>query len=123
MFALLAAIPVTCWLCALLARPGKPLPGREVEELVYARLLGRQQRVVLLALMSTAVVTLFLFATLIGHAGAASLGVTGADPACNYAPDELTTCYRALPSGGWKAEQLQKDGTWRVVALWLPAAN
>src|SRR5262249_38352444 len=39
----------------LLAMPRKPLPGNEIAELVYARLLGRQQRVVLLALTVTIV--------------------------------------------------------------------
>jgi len=38
----LIAIPLTCWLCAFVAIPRKPLPGNEVQELVYARLLGRQ---------------------------------------------------------------------------------
>jgi hypothetical protein len=52
---ILAAISVTCWLCALVASPRKPLPGNEVEELVYARLLGRQHRLALLALVVTIV--------------------------------------------------------------------
>jgi len=37
---LLALIPLTCWLCALLAIPRKPLPGDEVQELVYRRLVA-----------------------------------------------------------------------------------
>lgn len=37
-----AAIPLMCWLCVLVAMPHKPLPNNEVQELVYARLLGRQ---------------------------------------------------------------------------------
>src|SRR5690242_12795065 len=52
----LALIPLTCWLCALVAIPRRPLPGNEVQELVYARLLGRQQRLVLLALVVSLVV-------------------------------------------------------------------
>lgn len=42
------------------------------------------------------------------------------DPQCNVAAGEPATCYRALSTGGWKAEQLQGDGTWRVIAIWLP---
>lgn len=38
----LIALPVTCWVCTLLATPRRPHLGNEVEELVYARLLGRQ---------------------------------------------------------------------------------
>ena len=48
------AIPLTCWLCALLALPRRPRPGNEIAELVYARLLGRQQRLLLLAVVVTA---------------------------------------------------------------------
>jgi hypothetical protein len=60
----LTAIPVTCWLCAWLARPGKPLVGNEVQELVYGRLFGRQQRLVLLALVVTGVMLFSLVITL-----------------------------------------------------------
>jgi len=41
-------------LCALIAAPRRPHPGNEVAELVYIRLLGRQQWLVLLAAMATA---------------------------------------------------------------------
>ena len=58
-----AAIPLTCWLCALIAAPRRPRVGNEVAELVYIRLLGRQQRLVLLAAVATAV----LFITAPGH--------------------------------------------------------
>src|SRR3954469_11220852 len=56
----LAAVSLTCWLCALLAMPRRPLPNNEVQELVYARLLGRQQILMLLALIVTAVALLAL---------------------------------------------------------------
>lgn len=52
---LAVAVVVTCWLCTLLARPRQPLPGHEVQELVYTRLLGRQHRLAMLALLVTAV--------------------------------------------------------------------
>lgn len=45
---------LTCWACTLLASPGKPRFGDEAAELVYRRLLGRQQRLTLLALVATA---------------------------------------------------------------------
>ncbi len=45
----------TCWLCALLAIPRKPLPGNETQELVYRRLIGRHQLLVALAFAVTLV--------------------------------------------------------------------
>jgi hypothetical protein len=50
----LGAISLTCWLCTLLAAPRKPRRGNEIEELVYSRLLGRQQMLRLLAFVVTA---------------------------------------------------------------------
>lgn len=38
------------WAAALIARPRRPLPGNEVQELVYVRLLGRQQILTTIAL-------------------------------------------------------------------------
>jgi hypothetical protein len=59
----LGAVVVTCWLCALLATPRRPLRGNEIEELVYRRLLGRQQTVMLLAVLVTGVALLALAVT------------------------------------------------------------
>lgn len=59
-----AAIPLTCWLCALIAAPRRPRVGNEVAELVYIRLLGRQQWLVLLAAVATAVLFVALVITL-----------------------------------------------------------
>jgi hypothetical protein len=58
------AIPLTCWLCALVASPRRPRFGNEVEELVYSRLLGRQQLVTLLAIAATAIAAFVLVITL-----------------------------------------------------------
>jgi hypothetical protein len=38
-----AAIPLTCWLCAVLAIPRRPCPRHEVQEFLYRRRVGRQQ--------------------------------------------------------------------------------
>lgn len=59
----LTAIVCTFWLCALLARPRKPLRGNEVQELVYSRLLGRQQTLMLLAVFATAAILIALALT------------------------------------------------------------
>ena len=58
----LAAVALTCWVCSLIALPRKPLLNNEVQELVYARLLGRQHLVMLLALIVTAWALLMLVA-------------------------------------------------------------
>jgi hypothetical protein len=45
----LIAVPLTCWLCVLLAIPRHPLPDDEVAQLVYRRLVGRHQLLVVIA--------------------------------------------------------------------------
>jgi hypothetical protein len=49
----LLIVTLTCWLCTLVAIPRKPPVSDEVAELVYRRLLGRQQRLALLAFIAT----------------------------------------------------------------------
>jgi len=64
-----ATIPMICWLCALLAIPRRPLPGNEVAELTYRRLVGRHHLLVALAIAvtllasGTALCALFVRAT------------------------------------------------------------
>ncbi len=55
------ALALTCWLCVLLATPRRPRRGDEVEELVHAHLVGRCQRVMVVAV----IVTLGAFVTCI----------------------------------------------------------
>jgi hypothetical protein len=47
-------VTLTCWACTLIAAPRKPHVGDETAELVYRRLLGRQQHLALLAFLATA---------------------------------------------------------------------
>jgi hypothetical protein len=49
----LIVVTLTCWLCTVVAIPRKPPIGDEAAELIYHRLLGRQQRLVLLAFVAT----------------------------------------------------------------------
>jgi hypothetical protein len=58
------AIPLTLWLAALVATPRRPLQDTEVTELVYVRLLGRQQRLILLAILASGVALLLAVALL-----------------------------------------------------------
>jgi predicted MFS family arabinose efflux permease len=52
----LIAIPITCWLCALLAIPRRPCPHHEMQEFTYRRLVGRQQLLVGCAIAATVIV-------------------------------------------------------------------
>ncbi len=52
----LTAIPVACWLCALLAIPQRPRPHHEDQEFVYRRLVARQQILVAYATVATVLV-------------------------------------------------------------------
>jgi hypothetical protein len=56
----LAAIALTWWLCALLAIPRRPRAGQEMQELVYRRLVARQQWMMACAVLATAVAALVL---------------------------------------------------------------
>jgi hypothetical protein len=112
----LVAIPLTLWLAVLVATPRRPLPDNEVAELVYGRLLGRYQRLVLLAGAATVAAVFVLLVALAHHAGATD--AERADYLCADAPGAPPTCYRQLV-GGWQEEQLQTDGTWWVMRTGL----
>ncbi len=106
-----AVVPLTCWLCALIAIPRRPRVGNEVEELVYARLLGRQQRLVLLASVLTGAALLAIILALPGHATADPGRAAEVRQVCTdrlaYAP----ICYTRQPYGGWRVQQWHADGT------------
>jgi hypothetical protein len=95
------AIPLTCWVCAFIATPRKPRVGNEVAELVYARLLSRQHRVVLLAL----IVTMVTFVAQVLEVPHALLSDQGATPEtvqiCADAemPSMPVACYRQGAGG------------------------
>lgn len=55
-----AVIPLTCWLCALLAIPRRPMPDHEEQELAYRRLVARHQIMLALAAVTTLVFVLVL---------------------------------------------------------------
>ncbi len=110
-----ALVPLTCWLCALLALPRRPLPGNEVQELVYARLLGRQQRLVLLALVVSVVVA---FAVVVHLPGIALSDTTaigshadtiGGSAVCETGASSQV-CYVPRLGGMWAVERWQPDG-------------
>jgi hypothetical protein len=110
-----AAIPLTCWLCVLVAMPRKPLPDNEVQELVYSRLLGRQQRLALLAFIVTAVAFMTFVVGLSQRAGANEANVQVGQQMCSTSLTWYAICDTRQPDGQWKEEQMQADGSWRVV--------
>jgi hypothetical protein len=108
-----AAIPLTCWLAAFLAVPRKPLPGNEIEELVYSRLLGRQHLLRLLAL----IVTMFMLLGLVISLPSRMDPTLRTHRVCTDSPVGFPTCYNLQSSDTWAQEELDSDGTWHVVAI------
>ncbi len=126
MITALAAATLTCWLAVLVARPRTPLPNNEVQELVYARLLGRQQMLALLALIVTAISFLLIVATLpqridpdlrlVRHAKAACIEAQHvASDALDYGATVLPHCFELQAGGGWVAKAQRPDGSWQVI--------
>jgi hypothetical protein len=116
----LAAVALTCWLCALLAMPRKPLPNDEIQELVYARLLGRQQTLMLLALVATAGA---LFALVVvarpNRADFYFDGVRHPTAVCTYGTYDAGPC--AAPEADLIIREIQDDRKSAIVAT-VPAA-
>lgn len=111
----LAAIPLTCWLCALIALPRKPLPDNEVQELVYARLLGRQRTLMLFALLVTLGGLLVLLATVRpSHVDADLDTVRRANVACIQVAYNLAPCGTPQPNV-LLIREIQDDGRPAVV--------
>ncbi|MHB8647303.1 MAG: hypothetical protein ACYDAR_16065 [Thermomicrobiales bacterium] len=107
----LIAVALTCWLCSLIALPRRPLPNNEMQELVYARLLGRHHVLRLLALIVTAVLFLALVMTLPSRVDA----TLRAHRVCTHPSIGFPTCYSEQRGGTWAREELGGDGNWIVV--------
>src|SRR5262249_26043159 len=109
------AIPLTCWLCALLALPRKPLPGNQVQELIYSRLLGRQSRLVLLALVLTAGALLAGIATLPARADPDLAVARRVRAYCDLTAAHRSVCDYLQADGSWLEARRQSDGSWSVI--------
>lgn len=112
----LTAVALTCWLCSLIALPRKPLPNNEVQELVYARLLGRQHLLMLLALVATAGALLTLIA--LARPSRIDSDFSAArrlNPPCVQSAYDPTAC--ATPQPGTRViRDMQDNGKSAVVA-------
>jgi hypothetical protein len=115
----LIAIPLTCWVCAFLTRPRNPRLSHEVEDRVYARLLGRQHWLILVA---TLVTVGALLALVLALPGAGDGAPEARHPvACGVLVAGMTTCAVPEAGGGWIVLERGRDGTWRQVKS-IPAS-
>lgn len=112
----LTTIPIVLWFAVLLAKPRKPLPGNEVQELVYSRLLGGQRRVALLALVATMCMFVAGIAALSIRSQPSTELVSAADRVCTDLSAYPQTCYTQQSGGLWLVETLQSNDTWSKVA-------
>ncbi len=112
----LVSVPLVLWLAALVARPRRPLPNNEVEELVYSRLLGRHERLMLLALIATGLV-FFAGVTTIPQHVERNIVPMNAERVC--ADDSALgppSCVTRRADGTWQREVLRSGSGWQVVA-------
>lgn len=117
----MALVTVTFWVCTLIATPRRPLAGNEVAELVYARLLGRQQHLVLLALIATAAAFLLAVLALPARVDADLALRRQANLPCReqlrqFGSANAPVCYERRADGTLVQRQLQEDGSWLVTA-------
>jgi hypothetical protein len=113
------AVAFTCWLCALVASPQRPLPGNEVQELVYIRLLGRRERVMLLAMAMTVIAFASIIVTLPQRAGAETDDLVISRSSCMPLLGGLDPCVTAQP-GTRAVREIQDDGRSVIVSTYIP---
>lgn len=113
----IAAIPITCWLCALIAMPRKPLPGNEVQELVYSRLLSRQRWLALFAFLVTGIMFLAFISGLPQRIDPDLRAIRNAEQRCDAAGAtyEQPVCWKLEPGGTWTREKYGFDGRWQII--------
>jgi hypothetical protein len=122
----------TCWVCVLIARPRKPVLGNEVEEFVYARLLGRHHLLVGFAAAVTVASGLLFALALPRQVEQHPTGTPDIAPApaaiipanadlerlrgdhCVHPPSRPFTCYELQAGGMWMKKEL-RDGQWVAI--------
>jgi hypothetical protein len=107
---ILMTVPLTCWLCVLVASPRRPRLGNEVEELVYTRLLGRQQLLTLLAIVMTAMAGLIIVLTLPSQIAPARPVFQVGQQVCTHTPSRPAVCYNLQADGRWQQEPSESPG-------------
>ena len=106
----LIAISLTSWLCAGIALPRTPFPGNEVQDHTYARLLGRQQRVAILAIALTGAALIGALATLPARIDPDLSALRAARSRCIYPRSGGPICPVLQLGGTWAQTQAQPDG-------------
>jgi hypothetical protein len=107
-----------CWLCRGLCQPRSvPLvPATTVRTYLHA--LGRQRRLTVLAtLLTVAVFMLLLGLPTQVDPDLRDLRLAAASCGQRNAPYDTPTCHALLPGGQWAIEEVQPDGTRRVVGM------
>ncbi len=99
-----AVIPLTCWACALLAAPRRPAFGNEEDELVYSRLLGRQELLRLLAIVATGVAFFAFVLALPSHAARDAGYSRAGGHYCTVDGAAFPRCYSRRSDGTWVQE-------------------
>jgi hypothetical protein len=113
------SIALTCWLCALVAVPQKPLPGNEAQELVYARLLGRHQRLVILALVVSSVMFFASVVSIARQRDADLVAQRAANAPCSEETAGMGSCGAIQPQMNAVREK-QDDGRSVIVSTYVP---
>lgn len=111
------------WAAALIAIPRKPLPHNEVQELVYARLLGRQHRAILLAIIVTALGFFALVSSIPVNPAVQAIDDLSTQQVCANVNISPPICYTRQPGGAWIEETLQADGTWHMTGVSFSAPH
>ncbi len=119
--------PLICWLAVFVARPRTPLPGGEIQERIYARLLGRQQVLIVLATVATAIMVLAHIISLPQDDDADLRAIREARTACLTAQFKASDaldfggimtapkCYELSAGGVWLVKKQRPDGSWIII--------
>lgn len=111
------------WLAAFVTMPRKPLPHNEVQELVYARLLGRQHRAILLAIIVTALGFFALVFSIPVNPAVQAIDDLSTRQVCSNVNVSPPVCYTRQPGGAWIEETLQANGTWHTTGVSFSAPH
>lgn len=112
----LALAALTCWLMRSLAIPRWRL-GAGDDARRHLRRLGGQRRLTVLAVVLSATALASVLGTSSGvDPDLRDLRLAGMSCGMRGAPYDLPTCDAMLPGGQWAIEQVQPDGTRKVIA-------
>ena len=108
---------MTCWFCVLVVRPHHIGLADDGQTRRYIDLLGRQRRLIVLAVLCTVAVSL-AFLTTPTEVSPVLRDLRHAKAACGEqtSPYDPAVCYALQPGGIWVLEEYAADGSRRVIA-------